>query len=373
MLLEGIRVVDLTRLLPGPYATLRLADMGATVIKIEAADGGDPARYMSQQLGGTGVVFLANNRSKQSVALDLKTEAGKAAALELMTQADVVIEGFRPRVAERLGIGYEAVKAVNPGVVYCSLTGFGQSGPLVEFGGHDINYMALSGMLDQVRDPSGRPVLPSMQFADLIGGIAASEAILAALVQRSQTGRGAYLDVAMTDALVGMLTNHALMQRAFGDEHGPVDLTGTRVCYNLYETSDGRMVSLGALEPKFWKNFCDALDRPDWLAHQYTPASADNPVYRQVEELFAQRSLDEWSEFASKADCCLQPVLRVSEAMASRYVGEKRLAAQVNTRYGDLLEVFTHAGGASTGWTAAVTDPPGLGDNRLTKDENSVK
>jgi crotonobetainyl-CoA:carnitine CoA-transferase CaiB-like acyl-CoA transferase len=344
--LAGIRVVDFTALLPGPYATLRLADLGAEVIKVEPPNGGDPARHAGPKVAGTGAVFLANNRNKQFVTLDLKTEEGRAAAFALIEQADVLIEGFRPGVMRKLGLDYESARSRNPGLIYCSLTGYGQTGPLAHAAGHDLNYMALSGVLDQFRDEHGRPVIPSLQLADMIGGIVAAEAILAALVGRSRTGEGAYLDVSITDAMMGLLTHHALIHQAFGMDHGIEELNGKVVCYHLYETRDGRTVSLAALEPKFWRTFCDAVGKPEWLPHQFSEASDGQPVYEEMKVLFAARTLAEWAEFGRQVDCCLQPVLRVGEALHGDHAQARGVAVQVVGPAGtSLLQVDTHAGG----------------------------
>ncbi|RIV16573.1 CoA transferase [Alicyclobacillaceae bacterium I2511] len=284
-LLQGIRVLDFTSLLPGPYAGLRLSDLGAQVVKVEPP-GGDPARYMGDALAGGGVVFLANNRNKGSVVLDMKTPTGREQALALARDADVVLEGFRPQVADRLGIGYVDIKKVNPGVIYCSLTGYGQTGPMSALAGHDLNYMAISGMLSQFTDDRGEPVMPKLQLADLLGGVVASEAILAALVNRQRTGKGCRLDVAMTDALMGLLNTHTLIHAATGYRWGVEELNGHLICYHLYETRDGRTVSLGALETKFWQTFCNEVGHPDWVSAQFTEAVADNPVFQAIKEPF---------------------------------------------------------------------------------------
>ncbi|GAX88441.1 CaiB/BaiF CoA transferase family protein [Effusibacillus lacus] len=329
--LKGVRVVDFTRYLPGPFATLRLADMGAEVIKVEPPKTGDPSRFMSEQMGGTGLLFQANNRNKKSVTLDLKREAGRKLAFDLAAKADVVIEGFRPGVADALGIGYEALKQVRPDLIYCSLSGFGQTGPLRELGGHDLNYLALSGVLAQLKDLEGRPVQPSFQFADLIGGFAASEAILAALVKKSLTGEGSYLDIAMTDTLIGMMHTHVAYQLAMGYGHGVPILGGSLVCYRIYQTSDNRFVTLGALEKKFWENFCRAVGREEWIPAHFSRAADDNPVFAELRALFASRTLSAWSRFAIEVDCCMAPVLETAEMMDHPHVREKRLIPDQNT------------------------------------------
>jgi crotonobetainyl-CoA:carnitine CoA-transferase CaiB-like acyl-CoA transferase len=357
--LEGIRVIDFTNLLPGPYATLRLAELGAEIIKIEPPNGGDPARHVSPKIDGTGAIFLANHRNKQSVELDLKTDEGRTAAMSLIEDADVVIEGFRPGVMRKLGLDYDAVRVINPRIVYCSLTGYGQTGPLAHLAGHDLNYVALSGVLAQLRGEDGRLVMPSVQLGDIVGGIVASEAILAALVHRGRTGEGAYLDVAMTDALAGMLTYQALVQQATDYQYGIPQLHGTVVCYHLYDTADGRTISLGALEPKFWRNFCEAVGKPAWIDSQFSESVDGQPVYEEMKAMFRSRSLTEWTEFGRQVDCCLQPVWGIGEFLESDYAKARHITVQLDTPSGGKLRLSnTHAGGHRFGRTERFSANP---------------
>jgi crotonobetainyl-CoA:carnitine CoA-transferase CaiB-like acyl-CoA transferase len=351
-MLNGIRVVDFTRYLPGPFATLRLAEMGAEVIKVEPPGTGDPARVMGEQLNGTGLVYLANNRKKKSVTVNLKEQEGQQIAYQLACQADVVIEGFRPGVADAMGISYDKLKQLRPDIVYCSLSGYGQTGPLRELGGHDLNYMSWSGVLSQLKDLAERPVQPGMQFADLIGGIAAAEAILAALVKKGLTGKGSYLDISMTDALRGMMNSHMMLHRHTGSGTGLRALGGSIICYHLYETSDGRFISIGALEQKFWDNFCQAVGRQEWVGYQYSPASADNPIFMEVSKLFKTHTLAEWSKFALEVDCCVAPVLEIAEIANLSHVMDKGLLTESETELAPELgqhnrEVFQNLLGVS--------------------------
>ncbi|KPV44731.1 CaiB/BaiF CoA transferase family protein [Alicyclobacillus ferrooxydans] len=361
-MLSHIRVIDFTRLLPGPYATLRLADLGAKVMKIEEPSG-DPARYAGSDTAqpSAGPVFLANNRNKRSIVLDLKTQEGRDKARALASTADVVIESFRPGVADSLGIGYETLRQVRADIVYCSLTGYGQSGPLSQLGGHDLNYMARSGLLSQLTDSEGQPVIPSMQFADFIGGIAASEAILAALVTRDRTGRGAYLDISMTHALMGLLTNHALLHGK-GQEDGLRVLTGQVVCYRLYRTKDGRSISVAALEPKFWKAFCTYFHREDWIPLQMSPAKDGNAVFEELQSLFASREFVEWVDICDALDGCIAPVFHVAEALSSDLANRHKAVFTLDSAdWGPLVQVHTHAGGFA-GEGPPQNPPPKLGD-----------
>ena len=354
-MLQGIKVLDFTMLLPGPYATLRLSELGAEIIKVEPPMG-DPARYL-----GDGVVFLANNRNKNCVVLDLKTETGITRALHLAQSCDVIVEGFRPGVANRLGIGYDAVREINPEVIYCSLTGYGQSGPMRDLAGHDLNYLAVSGVLDQLRDPAGIPVVPTVQFADLLGGVVAVEAILSALVQRQRIGGGQYLDISMTDALIGLLTNHLLIEGKTGYGHGVEVLSGSVLCYHLYKTHEGRYMSLGALEPKFWQSFCQAMQRSDWIPLQFSPATDENPAFRELTQLFLKHDVVYWTALGNQADCCLQPILHVNELKGQEQVRVRGTVFEAFTEHwGSLQQVSTHAGGHQVSGAVMRNEPQEL-------------
>lgn len=345
MWLSGIKVIDFTTLLPGPFATLRLADLGADIIKVEPP-GGDGARHAGIKVDGIGVVFLANHRNKRSLILDLKTDIGQADALALIRQADVVIEGFRPGVMKKFGLDYEAARQVKPDIIYCSLTGYGQTGDLAASAGHDLNYVALSGMLSQITDDTQRPVIPSVQLADTIGGMAASEAILAALVQRDRTGEGARLDVCIVDAATGLLTYQALIAQAIGYERGLAELNGKYVCYHLYQTSDHRFVSLAALEPKFWHLFCTATGHTEWLPDQFAEATDGHAVFEALKSFFQTRTLVQWRIFGREVDCCLQPVLNMTEVLAGPHATARHSRLPMDPpSQSTLVFLDTHAGG----------------------------
>ncbi|MDN4593653.1 CaiB/BaiF CoA transferase family protein [Polycladomyces subterraneus] len=298
-LLHGIRIVDFSWYLPGPFATQRLVDRGAEVIKVEPP-GGDPARRMP-------AVFHAYNRGKKSVVIDLKQRAGKEAALRLIADADVVVESFRPGVMAQLGLGYEQVRKVKPDIVYCSITGYGQTGPMSGLASHDLNYVSLSGALSQIKDDKGRPVHPVLTWADLIGGIAASEAIATALFRRERSGEGAHLDISLTGAM------SSLMAHYWYQPEGIPFLSGQIVNYAIYETADGRYVSLAALEEKFWERFCKHSGREDWLQAYFSPATEENPVYEEIKRWFRSRPLQDWEAWGLEADCCLTPILEPKE------------------------------------------------------------
>jgi alpha-methylacyl-CoA racemase len=311
--LAGIRVLDLSWLLPGPFASLLLAELGADVVKIEDPAGGDPARLIPPLVDGQGAVFAALNRGKRSLALNLKSPTGCEAFQRLATRTDVILESFRPGTTERLGISYQAICTVNPGVVYCSVSGYGQTGPLHERAGHDVNYLALSGILGLTGTADGLPTIPAVQIADLAGSMFAVLAILAALRVRDRYGEGRYLDLAMFDASLAWLLVPVVKLATTGEVplRGRQFLTGAFPCYNVYRTADGGFMALGALEPHFWEYFCDAAGRPDLLPRQFDPSAI-----AEVQTVFAGYSRQEWTERLAGIDCCCEPVLALDEALS---------------------------------------------------------
>ena len=315
--LDGIRVLDLTRLLPGAYCTMLLARLGADVVKVEAPGTGDYMRMDWTQ-------FEALNRNKRSVELDLKTDRGRDVLLRMVDTAGVLIEGNRPGVMERLGLGWDVLHARNPRLVVCSITGYGQDGPFAARAGHDLNYMAIAGGLGLNGDREGPPVPLSVQVADIGGGgLQPAVEILAALVDVQRGGEGRWIDVSMTDGAVGFL-KLVFASRAEGERvaRGDGRLTGRYPCYRVYECRDGRFYSVAALEPKFWKTLCDAVGRPDLIeAHLSEEADA----HRSVEEVFRSRTRDEWEKALSGLDVCCEPVLDVDEAASHPQVMARKL------------------------------------------------
>jgi len=314
--LERIRVLDLSRMLPGPYCSMMLADLGAEVIKVEEPTIGDPTRRSPPIIDGQSAPFAQVNRNKKSIAIDLKKSEGRDIFLKLASTADCVLEQFRPGVVDRLGINYAAVSEVNPRIVYCSLTGFGQDGPHRERSGHDLNYLALSGVLGLTTDDRGKPVIPGVQVADLAGGMIAGFAILAALLAREKTGRGQYVDVSMFDVMLSMLPIPAAHH--FTGKTIPVGgkyvLSGAYPFYNVYQTSDGKFMTLGALEPKFWANFCKKIRRDDLIARQFDTGEHRENLFEEVRTNFKSKTQSEWIELMRDADCCCEPVLSMAEA-----------------------------------------------------------
>lgn len=303
--LSGIRVLDVTYYLPGPYAAMRLANLGAEVIKIEPPEG-DPARSMSG-----GLVHQANNVGKTIVTLDLKTPEGRSAMLDLVKTADALIETFRPGVMKKLGLDYETLKALKPDLVYCSLSGYGQRGEMATLGSHDLNYMALSGALEQFKDHEGRPVHPTNTFADFTGGLVASEQMLAALLQQGRTGQGVHLDIPLAAVMAEFLSNHDLYKQAGVSRFGIPEISGSRISYAIYETKDKRYVTLAALEEKFWVNFCAFASKPEWRSWIAKPSGSAE--HEQIAAFFKSKTWSEWYELSMQIDCCLAPVLAPHE------------------------------------------------------------
>ena len=311
--LDGIVVLDLTRLLPGAVATQWLADFGAEVIKIEQPDVGDYARQF------TGAVFESTNRGKKSVEIDLKDPRGKEVFLKLAARADVLIEGFRPGVMDRLGVGYEALREMNPRLIYAALTGYGREGKFAALAGHDVNYLALSGVLDMMGAKDGPPVLAGIQIADLAGGsMQAVIGILLALEARHRTGRGQRVDVSMFDGSAALMAVPASSYRASGKapERGNDLLSGRFACYQIYAAAGGSYVTVGALEPKFWENLCRELGCEELIVDQYAEEPRQSEVKRVLAEKFLQATAEEWFAQLGAKDCCVAPVRNLKDAIA---------------------------------------------------------
>ena len=309
--LSNIRVLDLTRLLPGPLCTQHLADMGADVIKVEDPVSGDYARTMR------GYYELVN-RNKRSIKVDLKKDLGKELFLRLCTTADVIVEGFRPGVMDRLDVGYSAVSAENENIVYCSISGYGQTGPFRLKAGHDLNYCSFTGISDQIGQRGSEPTISNLQIADFLGGtLSAVMGILAALVDARSTGRGRYIDVAMADCSLAhnIMPLMALNERGKPDPRGGGYLSGGLPWYSIYKTADDKYVSLGALEPKFWTEFCVAIGRPEWSDKQSAEENVLDDIHRELTALFLSKSQAFWMEHLEHANCCFSPVLPLDQTV----------------------------------------------------------
>ncbi len=345
--LEGIKVLDLSRLLPGGFCSLLLADVGAAVLKVEDTGMGDYIRWSPPYVDGAddsakSALFLSLNRNKRSIRLDLKHERGREALLRLVREYDVVLESFRPGVLDRLGVGYERMREINPGIVYCAISGYGQTGPKREAAGHDMNYLGLVGLLGLTGERGGEPVQAAGQIADLGGGaLMGAFGILAALHERDGTperngrparpgsGEGQIVDVSMADGALSWLAMVAAGYFAEGTvpHRGELPLAGSLICYRPYECADG-WVSLGALEPKFWQAWCRGVGREDLIEKQFErPGSG---AHEQVKDIFKTRAREEWEAFAREHDCCLEPVLDLDEALHSELVRAREMVVEID-------------------------------------------
>ncbi|MDR6226261.1 CaiB/BaiF CoA transferase family protein [Desmospora profundinema] len=332
MPLRSIRMLDLTRLLPGPYCTMLLADFGAEVIKIEDPQIGDYARWHGPKLGEESALFHSLNRNKKSFCLDLKSEQGKDIFLQLVQTADVVVESFRPGVMDRLGLGYEALAKVNPKLIYCAVTGYGQDGPYSAFPGHDINYLSYTGFLDLQGERGGRPVVPAVQIADIGGGsLMAAVGILLALQARARTQKGQFVDISMMDGVVSWMQTILPDYLATGrpPRRGESMLAGGRACYGVYETADQRFLAVGALEPKFWETFCRIIQRPDWIFRLEAPLDEQEKLKEEISSIIKTRTLSEWMDAFKNQEACVSPVLQLEEVQADRQIKHRQMIVDV--------------------------------------------
>ena len=329
--LEGIRVLDLTRLLPGDFATWVLADLGAEVTKIEDTGGGDYMRWMPPMAGESSAMYGALNRGKRAIRLDLKQAAGRDVFLRLLEGADCVVEGFRPGVMDRLGLGYEELSRRKPDLVYCAITGYGQDGPYRERAGHDLLYNSLAGLQGVTGTADGELAIPGFQVADLgAGGVGAALAVLSALLRRERDPerRGGFLDVSMFDGVAAFMAPHLARHLAGETAEGPgrMQLNGRYPCYRLYRAGDGRWMALAALEPKFWKAFCDLVDRPDLVERQFDQDGAAD----EVAAVIGARSRTEWEAILEHEDVMLEPVNDLGEALRNPQLRARGLLLEVD-------------------------------------------
>jgi crotonobetainyl-CoA:carnitine CoA-transferase CaiB-like acyl-CoA transferase len=296
-----------------------LADLGADVLKVEDPKTGDYIRWWEPKIGNNSGFHVILNRNKRSLTLNLKSAEGKEIFKRLAADADVVLEGFRPGVMDRLGLGYDILKGLNPRLVFCSITGFGSNGSRSQKAGHDINYLALNGVLSYC-GRSGPPTLPGVQIADIGGGgLLAAFSIMAALLARERSGKGQYIDISMTDGAMtwNCLRWGKLLAEQTAPSPGDDFLNHGFACYNIYETRDGRYMSLGALEPQFWKAFCCGVDHPEWNQPNYfEPGPHQTLLQGEIASLFQHKTQAEWIELFSKVDCCCEPILNLQEVMS---------------------------------------------------------
>lgn len=339
--LTGITVLDLSRLLPGPYCTMILADHGARVIAIE------DRRFEAEGLLQT--VY----RNKEHMTLNLKTDEGREIFLNMVKSADVVVEGFRPGVVNRLGVGYETVSRINPGIVYCSITGYGQTGPLRDQVGHDVNYLSMAGVLELIGGAEGIPSIPGVQFADIAGGMNAAIGILLALLARDRQGTGQYIDISMTDTMAGFLPIPFLMTEYAGiklDRSNNI-LSHRYACYTLYETADNRSLSIGALENRFWKRLCEHFGVPEYNTFQFDEGKREE-IMEFFKEQFRKKSLSEWEDELADLEICWAPVRTMSEVLGEPLFAEREMFVEpLNRKDGGKREI---------GIPVKLSETPGL-------------
>ena len=328
--LAGTRILDLTRLLPGGYCTLLLADLGADVVKVEEPGKGDYIRWTPPMVGEESAAHRALNRGKRSITLNLKAPQGVELLKRLVEGADVLVESFRPGVMDRLGVGWTVLRGINPAMVYCAITGYGQDGPYRDRAGHDINYIGYGGVLGIIGPRDGPPAVPGVQIGDIGGGgMAATIGILAALLEARATGRGRFVDTSMLDGVVSWLSIHGgdfLVTRELS-ERGNMRLAGAFPCYRVYRAGDGKYLTVGALEPQFWRTLCEAVGVPELIEAQFSPEAA---AHEKLEAIFASRSRDDWLEQLGALETCVGPVNDLAEAFEDPQVVHRRLVAEVD-------------------------------------------
>jgi crotonobetainyl-CoA:carnitine CoA-transferase CaiB-like acyl-CoA transferase len=357
--LQGIRVLDLSRLLPGPFATLVLADLGATVDKVEDTGGGDYLRHIPPQIAGESTAFQLLNRGKRSLVLDLKKPAGRDALKRLVASYDVLFDQFRPGVLGRLGLGHDDLRALNPRLIVCALTGYGQTGVLAQKAGHDLDYLARAGILGAQGPEGSAPQVPGFQLADISGGMWCVIAIQAALAERTRTGQGAVLDIAMTDGVLGFAAT-VLGAALSGHEvkRGAEALSGGIAPYSTYLSQDGHPIALAALEPKFWSAFCAAAGlEPDMTA--LFPGPHQAAIKEKVAAVFAARPREAWARFGAEHDCCVEPVLDPSEIERDPHLVSRGLFFKLATPRGEIPQVRTPVTPRDT----SFSPPPRMGEH----------
>ncbi len=323
--LSGVKIIDFTRLLPGPLATMFLGDMGADVIKVEDPDNPDYVRNYEPHINGVSMFYLSLNRCKQSLAINYLSPTGKQIIYDLIKNADVVIEQYRPGTMNEWGLGYEMLSSINPKLIYVSITGYGQNSSKAQAAGHDINYMAVAGALGANKSEDGTPVIPGFQMADIAGGAyIAMNAVLAALYQREKTGKGEFVDVAMTDAVLPLNVLQFAQHQAT-KKNDWLELSGGLANYNIYKCHDGKHIALGSLEPKFWNKFCTRVGKPQWVEKAGKKGKDLTELKREMQELFASKTSEEWLLMFKEDDICFTLVNEISDLENDAYLNERNM------------------------------------------------
>ncbi len=380
--LASLKVLDFSTLLPGPFATMVLADLGADVVRVEAPHRPDLMRLTPPFDGDVSAGHAVVNRSKRSLTLDLKHPEAAGVVRRLAQVYDVVVEGFRPGVMDRLGVGYAALSARHPRLIYVSLTGYGQTGPYAQRAGHDLNYLALSGVLSHTGRATTGPSPPGLQVADVGGGaMGALVGLLTAVVHRQQTGRGQHVDLSILDATIALNAFQASRYLAAGELPGyETDPLGGGSFYDVYRTRDGRYLAVGSLEPKFWTGFCEAIGRPDLvdLGFAVWDRQAQQRVKAEIREVLGTRTLAAWQEVFAERDVCVEPVLTLAEMAAHPQVEARQMIASVPRpdgttqrqvaspfRFSETAPAYAHVGAAPGAHTDAVLAETGFSADQI--------
>ena len=322
--LSNIKIIDFSRLLPGPLGSKMLADLGAEVIKIEKNEHADYVSSQAPFVESISTLYHALNHNKEIKILNWDIESEKTELLSLIKSADVIIEQFRPGVMKHWGLDFESLKQINPNLIYISISGFGQDGPFAQKAGHDLNYLAISGLLDQIRDDEGKPVIPGIQIADIVGGAYTLQiAVLSSVLERQKNGKGLFVDISMTDAVIPLLSFPLSQLWGGFDPNEMKILNGGLVNYNVYKCSDEKWIALAALELKFWNAFCDRALNPEWKRDQQYELSVYNFPKSEIDTFFSTKSRDEWTDWAVEFDFCLSPVMELSELEISEQIKAK--------------------------------------------------
>ncbi len=331
-LLSSLKVIDFSALLPGPFATLTLADLGADIIHIESPERPDLMRFFPPVKEGRSAAHAHVNRSKRSLGLDLKAQGGTEVIKRLLATHDIVVEQFRPGVMEKLGLGYEELKAVNPSIIYCSISGYGQTGPFRNRAGHDINYLSVAGVTSYNGRKSTGPGPMNLQVADIAGGsYHAVMSILAAVIHRRETGEGQYIDVSLTDTAFSMQVT--TLANAIEDNQDPVlegEIFNGGTCYDCYETSDGQFLSIASIEPQFFAQLCGALGFPELSVHALSPDPEIQAMIKaKIKEAVKANSLDHWNTVFEDLDACVEPVNSLTRALEHPQIKARKLVVPV--------------------------------------------
>ncbi len=364
--LDGLRVLDLSRLMPGPLCTMILGDLGADVIKVEQPEIGDYARSAPPFIGDTGSAFLMLNRNKRSITLNLKNAEAQEILRKLAAKADVFIESYQPGVAEKLGVGYPAINQVNERIIYCSISGFGQTGPYRDLVGHDLTYAAYSGVIGATGLKGGPPVIPVIQISDIQSAIYGAVAIASALYKREKTGQGEFIDISLMDtAVASMIMPLSFHFAGASTERGESILSGAAPFYDIYETADRKFISIAPLEPKFWIELCSLLGIERYQDQQLASHEAAQRIREALVKVFRQKNRDEWVKILNEREIPCAPVYDVGEVPADSHVRSRKVIFQMETEaFGRLNQLATPIRMLHSP-TIVKLPPPKLGEHTL--------